>query len=206
VTQALAFLAVAVVVIVTPGPDTALTIKSTLFGGRRAGVATALGVAGGQAVWALAASVGLAALIAASEPVFRAIQLAGAAYLVYLGLQALAAAIRSVPGQEHGSAATRRSAPVIAFRQGMLSNLVNPKMAVFFTSLLPQLAGERPSFWLLLSLGLALSALTCAWLCAYAAVVARVGDLLVRPRVRRALEAVTGAVLVALGLRTAVQR
>ena len=203
-TQALAFLAVAVVVIVTPGPDTALTIKSTLFGGRRAGVATALGVAGGQAVWALAASVGLAALIAASEPVFRGIQLVGAAYLVVLGLQALVSAIRS--DGKTGGATPRRSVPVSAFRQGMLSNLANPKMAVFFTSLLPQLAGERPSFWLLLALGLALSALTCAWLCAYVAVVARVGELLVRPRVRRTLEVVTGAVLVALGLRTAVQR
>ena len=203
--EALAFLAVATVVIVTPGPDTALTIKSTLLGGRRAGVATALGVASGQALWALAASVGLAALVAASEPVFRALQLAGAAYLVVLGVQALVAAARSTPRREDAGP-KRRSPAVPAFRQGMLSNLVNPKMAVFFTSLLPQLAGSHPSFGMLLGLGLALSALTCAWLSGYAVVVARAGELLLRPRGRRAIEAVTGATLVALGLRTAAQR
>lgn len=203
--EALAFLAVATVVIVTPGPDTALTIKSTLLGGRRAGVATALGVASGQALWALAASVGLAALVAASEPVFRILQLVGAAYLVVLGAQALLAAARSAPRRE-GAGSPRRSTAGPAFRQGILSNLVNPKMAVFFTSLLPQLAGSHPSFGMLLGLGLALSALTCVWLCAYAVVVARAGELLLRPRVRRATEAVMGAALVALGLRMAAQR
>ena len=77
-----AFLAVAALVIVTPGQDTALTIRNTLLGGRRAGVLTAAGVAAGQAVWALATSVGLAALVAASEPAFLALRLVGAAYLV----------------------------------------------------------------------------------------------------------------------------
>ena len=88
------FVLVAAVVIVTPGQDTALTIRNTLAGGRRGGFATAAGVSAGQAVWTLAMSVGLAALIVASEPVFRAVKLAGAAYLVLLGLQALRDAVR----------------------------------------------------------------------------------------------------------------
>ena len=204
--ELLAFLGVAALVIVTPGPDTALTIKSTLFGGRYAGLATAMGVASGQAVWALAASVGLAALLAASESVFRALQLVGAAYLVWLGLQAVARAVRTNGDHLESDVPRRPRAVVAAFRQGLVSNLVNPKMAVFFTTLLPQVAGDRPSFWRLLGLGLALSVLTLGWLSAYAVVVARVGELLIRPRVRCALEAVTGAVLVALGLRTATSR
>jgi threonine/homoserine/homoserine lactone efflux protein len=195
------FLLVAAVVIVTPGQDTALTIRNTLVGARRGGVATAAGVSAGQAVWTLATSVGLAAVIAASEPLFRAVKLAGAAYLVFLGLQSLvhAARTRSVEHERD----TRRVAARRAARQGLLSNLANPKMAVFFTSLLPQFGGE--SFGALLALGLVFCAMTFAWLAAYAVVVARAGDVLRRPRVRRALDAALGAVLVAFGLRLAAQ-
>src|SRR5207249_7351648 len=89
-----AFLGISLVVIVTPGPDTALTIRNTLLGGRRSGVFTAAGVAAGQATWTVATSAGIAALLVASEPVFRAVRYAGAIYLAYLGLQALLAAAR----------------------------------------------------------------------------------------------------------------
>jgi threonine/homoserine/homoserine lactone efflux protein len=94
VTELAAFLGVSAIVIVTPGPDTALTIRSSLMGGRRAGIFTALGVSCGQAVWTLASAVGIAALLAASEPAFLTDQDRGAAYLIWLGLQALAAAVR----------------------------------------------------------------------------------------------------------------
>ena len=200
-----AFLAVAALVIVTPGQDTALTIRNALSGGRRAGVATALGVSAGQAVWALAASAGLAALVVASEPVFRALQLAGAAYLVYLGAHALRRALR-----REAPPTVRRAAElgrVAAFRQGVLSNLANPKMAVFFTSLLPQFAafGGAPSFAQMLALGVLFCAMTLVWLCAYAVAVDRASRVLRRPAVRRALDAVTGTALVALGLRVATE-
>jgi threonine/homoserine/homoserine lactone efflux protein len=197
-----AFIAVGAVVIVTPGQDTALTIRNTLLGGRRTGVYTALGVSGGQAVWARATSAGLAAVIAASEPAFVALKLAGAAYLVGLGLHSLRAAWRGAAGSRREGTAAGPS-PRTAFRQGATSNLGNPKMAVFFTSLLPQFAG---SFAGLLALGVLFAALTLAWLSAYAVVVARAGDALRRPAVRRLLDAVTGAVLVALGLRLATER
>ena len=196
------FLLVAALVIVTPGQDTALTIRNTLAGTRRAGVATGAGVSAGQAVWTLATSVGLAAVIAASEPLFRAVKLAGAAYLVLLGLQSLRDALRK------RTRASERAEPSVgttqAFRQGLLSNLGNPKMAVFFTSLLPQFGGE--SFAALLALGLVFCAMTFLWLSAYAAAVARAGDVLRRPAIRRALDAVVGVVLVSLGLRLATER
>jgi threonine/homoserine/homoserine lactone efflux protein len=89
----LTFLGVSIVVIVAPGPDTALTIRNTLRGGRAPGIGTALGVATGQLIWAVATSVGLVAVLLASEPVFRAIRLAGAAYLIWLGTQSLRAAV-----------------------------------------------------------------------------------------------------------------
>jgi threonine/homoserine/homoserine lactone efflux protein len=193
----LAFLAVAVVVIVTPGQDTALTVRNTLAGGRRAGVRTAIGVVTGQAVWALAASAGVAALLVASEPAFVALKLAGAAYLVYLGAQALLAAVRRRPPPAHEAHA---AAGGHELRQGLLSNLGNPKMAVFFSSLLPQFGD---SFAALLGLGLLFCALTLTWLTAYAFALARAGDVLRRPRVRRAIDAVTGTALVVLVLRLA---
>jgi threonine/homoserine/homoserine lactone efflux protein len=196
-----AFLAVSAIVIVTPGQDTALTIRNSLLGGRGAGVATALGVSAGQAVWTLAASAGLAALLVASEPAFLALKLAGAAYLVYLGAQSLLAAVR---GRARRHAGARSAAPAVALRQGVLSNLGNPKMAVFFSSLLPQFGGT--SFASLLALGLLFCTLTLVWLTTYAVVVARAGDVLRRPPIRRALDALTGVVLTAFGIRLATER
>jgi threonine/homoserine/homoserine lactone efflux protein len=197
--QVATFLAVSALVIVTPGQDTALTIRNALVGGRRAGAFTAAGVAAGQAVWALMAAAGVAALLQASEPVFVAVRIAGAAYLVGLGAQSLLAAWR---GRGLGARCERAGLPgPVAARQGFLSNLGNPKMALFFTSLLPQFA---TSFGGLLALGLCFSALTLAWLTAYGLVVARARSVLGRSRVRRALDATTGAALVALGLRVAV--
>jgi threonine/homoserine/homoserine lactone efflux protein len=187
----------AVVVIVTPGPDTALTIRNTLAGGRRNGVRTAFGVASGQAVWTLAASAGVAAIVAASQPLFVALRVAGAAYLVWLGLHALRAAVR---GRTHESPAR---ATAHGYRQGLLSNLGNPKMAVFFTSLLPQFGG---GFAVLALLGLVFCAMTFLWLACYAMALAKMGDLLRRTPVRRALDAVTGAVLIALGARLATEQ
>ncbi len=198
-THFLAFLGVAAIVIVTPGQDTALTIRNTLLGGRRSGILTAAGVSTGQAIWALATSVGLAAVLQASEPAFVAVKVAGAAYLVYLGLQTLVPALRRGVRKPK---APPRGRPL---RQGIVSNLGNPKMAVFFPSLLPQFA-SRPTFGALLLLGLVFCSMTFVWLTAYAFAVAKAGDLLRRSRVRRTLDALTGVVLVALGLRLAAEQ
>jgi threonine/homoserine/homoserine lactone efflux protein len=198
-----AFLAIAVVVICTPGQDTALTIRNTLSGGRRSGIATAAGVALGQAVWTLAASAGLVALLTASEPAFRALKLAGAAYLVYLGVQSLVAALSRRAHVSSRTAARPGLTPARALRQGIVSNLGNPKMAVFFASLLPQFApGGAASFPVLLSLGLLFCAMTLAWLTLYAVAVAKAGEF-VRGPARRVIDAVTGVVLAAFGIRLA---
>jgi threonine/homoserine/homoserine lactone efflux protein len=201
----LQFLTVSIVVIVTPGPDTALTIRNTLLGNRRSGIFTALGVVTGQATWALATAVGIAALLAASEPAFTAVKLVGAAYLIFLGAQALLAALRRRP--RAGVEGSPRPLPAaVAFRQGVISNLGNPKMAAFFPALLPQFAPEGGAFPALLALGLLFCSLTLVWLTSYAVAVAKAGDVLRRPTIRRSFEALTGAVLVALGLRLATER
>ena len=197
-----AFVAVSAVVICTPGQDTALTIRNTLSGGRRSGVATAGGVALGLAIWTVAASLGVVALLSASEPAFRALKLAGAAYLVYLGAQSLYAAVRG-RGHARSSVAAPRPRPHERLRQGVLSNLGNPKIALFFASLLPQFApGGHAGFAGFLALGFLFGAMTLAWLSLYAVTVHRLRAVLGGP-VRRVLDALTGIVLVALGIRVA---
>jgi threonine/homoserine/homoserine lactone efflux protein len=192
-----AFALVAGVVIVTPGQDTALTVRNTLVAGRHAGFRTAAGVISGQAVWALAASAGVAALLVASEPAFIALKLAGAAYLAYLGVRAL---VSAVARRQSGGVHVTPAGGGRELRQGLVSNLGNPKMAIFFTSLLPQFA---QSFAGMVALGAVFCAMTFAWLALYAAVIARAGDLLQRPRVRRIFDAITGVALIAFGLRLA---
>jgi threonine/homoserine/homoserine lactone efflux protein len=197
----LLFLGVSALVIAIPGQDTALTIRNTLLGSRATGVATALGVGAGQAAWTLATALGVGALLAASEPAFAALRLAGAAYLVWLGLRTLWNAVRGASATGHGGRAARRLS--VAFRQGLLSNLGNPKMLAFFTSLLPQFSSTSAG---LLAYGLLFCMLTTVWLSAYAAAVSRARGLFDRSRIRRVLDGLTGLVLVAFGIRLAAER
>jgi len=193
----LPFLVVSVVVVITPGVDMALVTKNALLHGRRAARATALGVNLGIFLWTLAAALGLAAVIAAYAVAFAAIKLLGAAYLVYLGLRTLLRSHERVAVAPGGN----------AFRQGLASNLLNPKIAVFFTSLLPQFVDAdqaRPVDLLLL--GLLFNAIGVVWLLAYAELASRGRDILRRPRVRRALDRISGVALVGLGVRLAFER
>jgi threonine/homoserine/homoserine lactone efflux protein len=207
VESAVAFLGISALVIATPGQDTVLTIRNTLLGGRTGGTFTAAGVALGQAIWSVAASAGVTALLLASEPAFAAVRLAGAAFLAYLGAQSL---IAGITGSGAGAVAAGRSdrpARSSALRQGLLSNLGNPKMAVFFTSLLPQFVPSGPAAFLtMLGLGLVFCCMTLAWLSAYAFAVGRAGDVLARGRIRRAFDGIAGAVLIVFGIRLASQQ
>jgi threonine/homoserine/homoserine lactone efflux protein len=198
----LPFLGVAAVVVITPGVDMALVTKNALVHGRRQALATAFGVNAGIAAWTVAAALGLAALVQASAASFAVIKFAGALYLLYLGGQALRRARRAHADTVAVRPPLGRAA---AFRQGLLSNLLNPKIAVFFTSLLPQFVGHAtlPS---LLLLGALFNAMGVVWLTSYALLAARGRAFLQLPRVRSALDYLSGAVLVGLGLRLAFER
>jgi len=200
-TNLLLFAGVSLVVIVTPGPDTALTVRNALFG-RRSGILTAVGVGTGQLAWALLTACGVASVLAAHQGALTVLRLAGAAYLVGLGAHALWASWHSPsttppPRPRHGA---RRS-----FAQGLVSDLANPKMAVFFLSLLPQFAGPDPSLSALAGLGLLFAVMTVMWLTAYALVVDRVRNVLQRNAVRQWIDRLTGLVLVGLGVRVATE-
>jgi threonine/homoserine/homoserine lactone efflux protein len=203
--ELVAFILLSAAVICTPGPDTAVTVRSALVGGRSAGVSTALGCITGHVCWVLAASAGVAALLVASEPAFMTLKVAGAAYLIYLGAKALATAFRGDGDPLAGAGEPRgRLSRTTAFRQGLVSDLGNPKIAAFFTSLLPQFGGA--SFWAMLGYGLLFAALTFVWLALYSAAIDAMRALTSRPRFRRGFEAVTGTVLVGLGVRLATEK
>jgi threonine/homoserine/homoserine lactone efflux protein len=205
VPDVLAFVAVVAVIVVLPGPDMALVLQNGLARGRRAAVETAVGITAGLLVWAVAAALGIAALLHASAPAFTLLKLAGAAYLVWLGLNALAAAWKGTPGEQVARPARRLEAS--PFRQGVVSNLLNPKIALVFTTLIPQFvdpgAGAVAQTLLLAAIFIGLG---LVWLVSYALVVGKVGALLKRSTVRRVLNALTGAVLTALGVRLAFER
>jgi threonine/homoserine/homoserine lactone efflux protein len=205
--EPLVFLGVAALLTITPGADMALVGRSVLIGGRRDAFATTLGILAGCLLWAVVSAAGLAALLAASRTAYDALRLVGAAYLVWLGIQSLLAARRGEYTASAGAADRRGQGPRSAFRQGLLTNLFNPKIAIFYSTFLPQFIGPGDPV-LLLSLLLAgvHIGLGLLWLTAYAWLLDRAVTAFRSSRLRRALDALTGAVLVALGLRLAAER
>jgi threonine/homoserine/homoserine lactone efflux protein len=201
----LAFAGVAAVIVVVPGPDMALVLRNGLRGGRRAALATAVGVTVGLVAWALAAALGLAALLHASAAAFAVLKLAGAAYLALLGLRLLVDSFRGRGGAAPATATA--IGPGAAFRQGLLTNLLNPKVAVVFTTLIPQFVepGDGAAVRTV-ALAALFVLMGLAWLTAYALAVTAIGRAFARPAVRAWSERVTGAVLVALGVRLAFER
>ncbi|HUF02358.1 MAG TPA: LysE family translocator [Gaiellaceae bacterium] len=200
-----AFAAVAALIVVVPGPDMALVLRNGVSRGRRAAVATALGINAGLLVWALAAAFGIAAVLHASGMAFTALKLAGAAYLIWLGVHALRDAWRGAAGDTARSRSQPRQ--MSPFRQGLLSNLFNPKIALVYTTLVPQFVdrggSEIAQTFVLAGFFIAMG---LVWLTGYALLVAQAGALLQRPSVRRAVNAIAGTMLTALGVRLAFER
>jgi threonine/homoserine/homoserine lactone efflux protein len=204
ITNVGAFAAISALIAIAPGPDTAISTRNALVGGRRAGLFTIVGVACGLAVWTLATAVGVAALLRASEPAFVALKVVGAAYLVFLGVQSVWHALRSDGTRGTARYAHHRISDRAAWRSGALTNLGNPKIAVFFTSFLPQFTpAHQASFLALVALGLLFCTIGLSWLTLYVLAVSRIGDFLRRPRARRILDAATGIVLIGFGIKLA---
>jgi len=196
----LVFLGVITLLTITPGADMAMVSRSVFLGGRAAAFATTLGIAAGCMIWALASALGVAAVLAASETAYDALRLVGAAYLVWLGLQSLVAARRG-HGEDQRALAPGGRSP---FRQGLLTNLFNPKIALFYTTFLPQFIQPGDPV-LLLSVAMASVhiVLGILWLSAYAWLLDRAVETFRSSRLRRALDTLTGVVLVGLGIRVA---
>ena len=191
------------VLTVVPGPDMAVVTKRAVSCGWRDGLRTAGGITGGLLVWGVLTLVGLAAVLAASAVAYTVVKLAGAAYLIVLGVQSL---LRSRGGRAAGVPAG--SVPAgNPWRTGLVSNVFNPKIAVFYTGLLPTLAptGLSPHLGMAL-LVLLHAAITAVWLGGYVMLLAKARGFFERAAVQRALDRVTGVVLIGFGVKVATTR
>jgi RhtB (resistance to homoserine/threonine) family protein len=199
------FIATAVVLILTPGQDTFFILGRSLAGGRGAGVAAALGVSAGTVVHTILAALGLSALLATSPYAFMAVKFAGAAYLLYIGVKALMTRAAAAPGADTAANAGRWP----AFRQGIITNLLNPKVALFFLALMPQFieAGSTTKVGAFLALGLSFVSLGVIWCCVLAIAAAKLrGAFLRRPSIATWLNRVAGAMFIGLGIKLATAR
>ncbi|MFH8344074.1 LysE family transporter [Streptomyces sp. NPDC018045] len=242
----LGFTAVAVLLTVSPGPDFAVVLRTSLGSGRRSALCSALGIAAGCFVWGLAGAAGLTAMLSASQTAYDALRIAGALYLMWLGFQALRSARRSskaardaegpatagtsaigpatgpgpaaatnpavatepaaVSGPAAGAGPADRQSPFQAFRTGLLTNVLNPKVGVVYMSLLPQFIPHgAPVVATTLLLVAVHAALGLGWLGGIALAVHRARAFFQRPRVRRRMDQATGGVLLALGAAVGVE-
>ena len=180
----------------------ALIAKITFARGRRAAMLATFGICSGLLVHATASALGLSVILATSAEAFTIVKLAGAAYLAYLGVQALRSSFRSDALET--PTARRRANP---FVQGVFSNVLNPKVAVFYLTFLPQFMSPGDNVLVRsLAFALAHAVMGILWLSAYAYVLSRVSAVLEGAGMRRWLERVTGGVLIALGARLALER
>jgi RhtB (resistance to homoserine/threonine) family protein len=205
--QLLAFLVVAGLLTITPGADMALVMRHTLASGTRQAFYASLGICLGCLIWGTASALGVSVVLGQSPLAFAILKYAGGAYLLYLGIRALSGAIRAnVTGGPEGPP-LRSMGPWSCFAQGLFTNLLNPKVAVFYLTFLPQfVAPERPVLPQSLFRATTHVLMGLVWLTLYARFLDRMAAVLLTDRVKRRIEAVTGAVLMALGIRLALAR
>ena len=208
--QLVPFLLVAIVIAIVPGPDTALGLRNSLRGGTSAMWWTGMGCCAGLVVHAAASMIGLSALLAASATAYTVVKVLGAAYLVWLGATTLwqswkrrhdpvPEATLDLPTTEQHLSRTS------AFRQGLVSNLLNPKIVLLFLTLIPQfVSGNEPRAATSMMLMLVFLGVSIVWWRLMSWTVGAMRQLVTRRRVRLALERVTGTVMVGLGLRVAL--
>jgi threonine/homoserine/homoserine lactone efflux protein len=199
------FLGVAAVAMLIPGPDTFVVLRASLAQGPRAGCSAAAGSASGNVVWGAATVAGVAGVLAASAGAFAALKLAGAAYLVVLGARALLAARRGDP-LAPANARARNTSAWTAYRTGLASDLLNVKVGLFWTALVPQFVTADSAGWLPPAMVASMGVIVFTWLTGYAYLAARLSPSLQRTRNARLVNGTIGVVLLALGARLAAMR
>ncbi|WP_297610837.1 LysE family translocator [uncultured Sutterella sp.] len=208
----LLFIPAVVVITLLPGPDFAITVRTTLVHGRRAGILCLLGVNLGVAVHTTAAILGISALIMGSEELFNILKWAGAVYLFWLGIGAIRESFQKkpeVPNAAEKMAAVEESRKngLAAFRSGLFCNLLNPKVVVFVLTFFPQFIDPKlPAAPQLALLGLTWSVLGILWLTTLVLLMEKIRPVFERPSFRRWLNRTTGAVLILFGIKLAFER
>jgi len=205
--QVLAFTLVAAVMTMTPGADTLLVVRNVLRGGRRDGFVTMFGICSGLYAHALLSALGVSVILMHSATAFMVLKIAGACYLVWLGIQSLRSAGRTSAAPEFADAGAIRVPAWQSFREGFLTNLLNPKVIVFYLALLPQFIGPDDA---VLQKSLLLAVIHFVegilWFTLVSILVDRSRQFFIKPRQRRLIDAACGTILVALGFRLAWQQ
>ena len=207
-TAIVTFTFAAVLIVLLPGPDTLVVLRSLLRHGRVRAALTVAGVLTGLAVWVTAAALGLSALLRASETGYTVLRVVGAVYLVWLGVQTLRARAVGAPAPLNGELeAVPAGRPVSSYGAGLATDLLNPKVGVFFVTFLPAFVPHGQPVGAVSALfGAIFIALTAAYFAVLLVVAGHVERWLADPRIRRRMERLTGVVLIAFGIRLAVER
>ncbi|TKI29655.1 LysE family translocator, partial [Bacillus cereus] len=202
----LLFIIMSICLIILPGPDTAMATKNTLIAGKVGGVKTVFGTCIALLIHTLAAVIGLSALIVKSALLFSIFKYVGALYLIYIGIKALLA-VRNKEGVDTNDISlNNENKHTSCFRQGFLTNLLNPKIAVFFLTFLPQfLNPNHNTFIQLLVMGLTYLVLTAFWFAFYIFLIDKISAFMKKPKTQRYIQGLTGIVLIGFGVKLAFE-
>ncbi|MBJ8105948.1 MULTISPECIES: LysE family translocator [Bacillus cereus group] len=203
----LLFIIMSICLIILPGPDTAMATKNTLVAGKIGGVKTVFGTCVALLIHTLAAVIGLSALIVKSALLFSIFKYVGAVYLVYIGIKALLAVRNTSDLNTNEVPINNENKHTSCFRQGFLTNLLNPKIAVFFLTFLPQfLNPNHNTFIQLLVMGLTYLILTVIWFAFYIFLIDKISAFMKKPKTQRYIQGLTGIVLIGFGIKLAFER
>ena len=204
------FLVMCILLIILPGPDTAIATKNTLTVSRKGGFQTIIGSCCGLLIHTCAAVIGLSAIIVKSAYIFAVLKYVGAVYLCYLGIKTLWT-LRTIrtqsPVVDDVGSIEHKYSHQSCFKQGFLTNVTNPKVAVFFLTFLPQFVdGNSGTFFPFLIMGLIYTALTMLWFIFYVYLLDRISAFMKKPSTKAVIEGLTGAILIAFGIKLALEK
>ncbi|HFJ9285266.1 LysE family translocator [Bacillus toyonensis] len=203
----LLFIIMSICLIILPGPDTAMATKNTLVAGKMGGVKTVFGTCVALLIHTLAAVIGLSALIVKSALLFSIFKYVGALYLIYIGIKALLAVKNKKGVNTNDVSINNDKEHTSCFRQGFLTNLLNPKIAVFFLTFLPQfLNPSHNTFIQLLVMGLTYLVLTIIWFAFYIFLIDKISAFMKKPKTQRYIQGLTGIVLIGFGIKLAFEK
>ncbi|WP_121663575.1 LysE family translocator [Metabacillus litoralis] len=200
----LTFLVLSLFVVTSPGIDTALITKRTISDGRKDGFSMALGITSGSFVHTFAAAFGLSAILLQSAVAFEIVKYVGAIYLIYLGISTFISRKKKDPAAENQQDAEMKKS---AFKQGLISNVLNPKVAMFFLTFLPQFiqTGENATQQLII-MGVIYTLLSISWFFIYVFFINYLREWLLSPTVQGIMDKATGLVLIGFGLKLALDK
>lgn len=201
------FLVMCILLIILPGPDTAIATKNTLTVSRKGGLQTIIGSCCGLLIHTCAAVIGLSAIIVKSAYIFAVLKYVGAVYLCYLGIKTLWTLRTQSPVVDDVGSIEHKYSHQSCFKQGFLTNVTNPKVAVFFLTFLPQFVdGNSGTFFPFLIMGLIYTALTMLWFIFYVYLLDRISAFMKKPSTKAVIEGLTGAILIAFGIKLALEK